>query len=50
MCIRDRVNELLKYHRMMQKMMKSLTSGRGRVPIPIPKMQGMPMKMMKKLK
>jgi len=44
------VNELLKYHRMMQKMMKSLTSGRGRVPIPIPKMRGMPMKMMKKLK
>ena len=40
------VNELLKYHRMMQKMMKSLISGRGRIPM----MRGMPLKMMKKLK
>ena len=40
------VNELLKYHRMMQKMMKSIISGRGRIPM----MRGMPLKMMKKLK
>lgn len=43
------VNELVKYHRMMQKMMKSLTSGRGKIPM----MKGMkiPMgKMMKKMK
>ena len=41
------VNELVKYHRMMQKMIKSLTSGRG------PMMKGMKMpmgKMMKRLK
>ena len=43
------VNELLKYHRMMQKMMKSLTSGRGMGKIPM--MKGMPMgKLMKKMK
>ena len=43
------VNELVKYHRMMQKMMKSLTSGRGKIPM----MKGMKMpmgKMMKKMK
>ncbi|NQE06380.1 Signal recognition particle 54 kDa protein [ANME-1 cluster archaeon GoMg1] len=47
------VNELIKYHRMMQKMMKSLTSGRGGGKIP--GMKGMKMsmpvgKMMKKMK
>ena len=44
------VNELVKYHRMMQKMIKSLTSGRGRGKIPM--MKGMPPmgKMMKRLK
>jgi signal recognition particle subunit SRP54 len=41
------VNELIKYHRMMQKMMKSLSSGRGNMPM----MKGMQMgKMMKKMK
>jgi signal recognition particle subunit SRP54 len=41
------VNELLKYHRMMQKMVKSLGSGRVKMPM----MKGMPLgKMMKKLK
>ncbi len=41
------VNELIKYHRLMKKMMKSLTAGRGKIPM----MQGMPMdKMMKKMK
>jgi signal recognition particle subunit SRP54 len=41
------VNELIKYHRMMQKMLKSLSSGRGNMPM----MKGMPMsKMMKKMK
>ena len=41
------VNELLKYHRMMQKMIKSLGSGRLKMPM----MKGMPFgKMMKKLK
>jgi len=40
------VNELLKYHRMMQKMMKSIISGRGKIPM----MRGMPLKMMKKLR
>jgi signal recognition particle subunit SRP54 len=41
------VNELLKYHRMMQKMMKRFTSGRGKMPM----MQGIPMgKMMKRMK
>jgi len=41
------VNELLKYHRMMQKMIKSLGSGRLKMPM----MKGMPLgKMMKKLK
>ncbi|MCW3129061.1 MAG: signal recognition particle protein Srp54 [Methanophagales archaeon] len=43
------VNELIKYHRMMQKMMKSLTSRRGAGKIPM--MKGMPMgKMMKGMK
>jgi signal recognition particle subunit SRP54 len=41
------VNELLKYHRVMQKMVKSLGSGRVKMPM----MKGMPFgKMMKKLK
>ncbi len=41
------VSALLKYHRLMQKMMKQLGSGRGRMPM----MKGMPIgKMMKKLK
>ncbi|HID19758.1 MAG TPA: signal recognition particle protein [Methanophagales archaeon] len=39
------VNELMKYHRMMQKMMKSISSGRGNMPM----MKGMQMgKMMMK--
>ncbi len=42
------VNELLKYHRMMQKLLKSLSSGRGRGKIPM--LRGMPLKMMKNLK
>ncbi len=41
------VNELMKYHRMMKKMMKSISSGRGDMPM----MKGMPMgKMMKKMR
>ncbi|RCV65481.1 signal recognition particle subunit SRP54 [Methanophagales archaeon] len=41
------VNELIKYHRMMQKMMKSISSGRGNMPM----MKGVSMgKMMKKMK
>ncbi len=45
------VNELVKYHRMMQKMMKSLTSGRGGGKIPGMKGMKMPMgKMMKRMK
>jgi len=41
------VNELVKYHRLMQKMIKSLSSGRGKIPM----MKGMPMdKMMKRMK
>ena len=41
------VNELIKYHRMMQKMMKSISSGRGNMPM----MKGIPMgKMMKKMR
>ncbi len=41
------VNELIKYHRMMQKMMKSIASGRGDMPM----MKGIPMgKMMKKMR
>ncbi len=49
------VNELIKYHRMMQKMMKSLTSGRGGGKIPGMKGMKMPMpmsmgKMMKRVK
>ncbi len=41
------VSELIKYHRLMQKMMKSLSTRRGKLPM----MKGMPMgKMMKKLK
>jgi signal recognition particle subunit SRP54 len=41
------VNELIKYHRMMQKMVKSLGSGRAKIPM----MKGMSLsKMMKKLK
>jgi len=41
------VNELIKYHKMMQKMMKSMSSGRGKMPV----MKGMPLaKMMKGLK
>ena len=45
------VNELIKYHRMMQKMMKSLTSGRGGGKIPGMKGMKMPMgKMMKRMK
>ena len=41
------VNELIKYHRMMQKMMKSISSGRGDMPM----MKGIPMgKMMKKMR
>jgi len=43
------VNELIKYHKMMQKMIKSLSTGRGRGNIPM--MKGMPMgKLMKKMK
>ncbi len=47
------VNELVKYHRMMQKMIKSLTSGRGGGKIPGMKGMKMPMpmgKMMKRMK
>ncbi len=45
------VNELIKYHRMMQKMMKSLTSGRGAGKIPMMKGMKMPMgRMMKRMK
>jgi signal recognition particle subunit SRP54 len=45
------VNELIKYHRMMQKMMKSLTSRRGAGKIPMMKGMKMPMgKMMKRMK
>jgi signal recognition particle subunit SRP54 len=49
------VNELIKYHRMMQKMMKSLTSGRGGGKIPGMKGMKMPTsmsrgKMMKRMK
>jgi signal recognition particle subunit SRP54 len=45
------VNELVKYHRMMQKMMKSLTSGRGGGKIPGMKGMKMPMgKMIKRMK
>jgi len=41
------VNELMKYHRMMKKMMKSISSGRGDMPM----MKGMLMgKMMKKMR
>ncbi len=41
------VSELIKYHKMMQKMMKSMSSGRGKMP----GMKGMPLgKMMKGLK
>jgi signal recognition particle subunit SRP54 len=41
------VNELIKYHRMMQKMMKSLGSGRAKIPM----MKGMSLgKLMKKMK
>ena len=41
------VSALLKYHRLMQKMMKQLGTGRGKMPM----MKGMPIgKMMKKLK
>ena len=41
------VSELLKYHKMMQKMMKSMSSGRGKMPM----IKGMPLgKMMKGLK
>ncbi len=41
------VSELIKYHKMMQKMMKSMSSGRGKMPM----MKGMPLaKMMKGLK
>jgi signal recognition particle subunit SRP54 len=41
------VNELIKYHRMMQKMMKSISSGRGNMPM----MKGIPMgKVMKKMR
>ncbi len=41
------VSELIKYHKLMQKMMKSLSTGRGKIPM----MKGMPMdKMMKKMK
>lgn len=39
------VNELIKYHRMMQKMMKSLTSGRGGRKIPGMKGMKMPTSM-----
>lgn len=43
------VNELIKYHRLMQKMMKSLSTGRGMGKIPM--MKGMPLgKMMKRMK
>jgi signal recognition particle subunit SRP54 len=43
------VNELLKYHRLMQKMMKTLSTGRGMGKIPM--MKGMPIgKMMKRMK
>ncbi|RJS70295.1 signal recognition particle protein [Methanophagales archaeon] len=49
------VNELIKYHRMMQKMMKGLTSGRGSGKIPGMRGMKMPMstsmgKMMKRMK
>ena len=41
------VSELIKYHKMMQKMMKSMSSGRGKMPM----MKGIPLaKMMKGLK
>lgn len=41
------VSALLKYHRLMQKMMKQLSTGRGKMPM----MKGMPIgKMMKKLR
>ncbi|MCK4734927.1 MAG: hypothetical protein KAT65_20915, partial [Methanophagales archaeon] len=41
------VSELIKYHKMMQKMMKSMSSGRGKMPM----MKGVPLaKMMKGLK
>jgi len=44
------VNELIKYHRLMQKMMKSLSTGRGGM-AKIPMMKGMPLgKMMKRMK
>lgn len=44
------VNELIKYHRLMQKMMKSLSTGRGGMG-KIPMMKGMPLgKMMKRMK
>ncbi len=42
------VKELLKYHRMMQRMIKSFSSTRGRGKIPT--MRGIPLKMMKNLK
>ena len=45
------VNELIKYHRLMQKMIKSLTTGRGMGKIPMMKGMKMPMgKMMKGMK
>ncbi len=45
------VNELIKYHRTMQKMMKSMTSGRGAGKIPMMKGMKMPMgRMMKRMK
>jgi len=45
------VNELIKYHRLMQKMVKSLTTGRGMGKIPMMKGMKMPMgKMMKGMK
>lgn len=41
------VNELIKYHKVMQKMIKSLGSGRAKIPM----MKGMPLgKMMKRMK
>lgn len=44
------VNELIKYHRLMQKMIKSLSTGRGGMG-KIPMMKGMPLgKMMKRMK
>ncbi len=45
------VNELMKYHRLMQKMIKRLTTGRGMGKIPMMKGMKMPMgKMMKGMK